>query len=68
MQNSYVPRDQNQTMPLTKVSVEAAPKDSHVLVTQRGKRGKKCCDFKSTIRTPKYLSIPHTGGREPQYF
>lgn len=63
MQNSYVPRDQNQTVPFTKVSVETAPRDSHVLITQR-KKWKKCRDFKSSVRTPKHLSIPHTGGEE----
>lgn len=63
-----LPRDQNQTMPLTKVSVETAPRDSHMLITQWRKRGKKCCDFKSKVRTPKHLNIPHTGRRDAQYF
>lgn len=55
-------------MPLAKVSVETAPRDSHVLITQRGKK-EKCCDFKSNVRTPKHLNIPHTGGaKDPKYF
>lgn len=54
-------------MPLTKISVKTAPRDSHVLITQRRERGKKCCDFESKVRTPKHLNIPHTVGRDPQF-